>query len=131
MIIKLLLILLSSFLNWAGGYHWLWARRFIMPFAIALFIAIKINIWWLFLACGVPMVICLSLHDQNRGVWCVLTALGVSFALLVTGHIHWYFWVIYCALNYLIGAILNKNKAGQLIEDIVEGAGFASLIFLI
>jgi hypothetical protein len=102
-----------------------------MPTLIAGFCAFKIGIWWMFFPIFIPFVICLSLHDHNRGVWCSLDALGVSFALLITGHLHWYLWLAYCALNYGVGAILNKNEAGQLIEDTLEGAGLASIVLLI
>ncbi len=131
MILKLLLIPLCSFLNWAGGYHWLWCRRFVMSFVIAFYCALRIKVWWIFFPIMVPFAVCLSLHDQNRGVWCSLDALGASFALLAMGYIHWYFWATYCALNYGIGAIFNKNKAGQLIEDMAEGAGLGSLVLFI
>jgi hypothetical protein len=128
---KIAIVLLSSFLNWAGGYHWLWARRWSMTFLIALGCAFFTHCWWIFPLVMIPMAISLSLHDQNRGVWCVMTSLGASIALLLTGHLAWYWFIVYNVINYVLGWQLVKNKQTQLICDTITGAGFGLIVFLI
>jgi hypothetical protein len=127
---NLLLIAVFAVLNWTRGYHWRPLSIALMSILMGFYWASRLGIWWMLFAVGIPMGVALGLHDQNRGVWCSLVAVGASVVLLVTGHLPWYWFAAYCALNYALGAILVKNKAKQKVIDPVTGAGFGLLIFL-
>ena len=130
--IKIAIILAMAGLNWARGYHWRPPCMIAMTVLMGAYFAILLHAWWLFPLVGLPMYGCLSLHDHNRGTWCSLVALGASFALLVTGHLAWYWFGFYCGFNFLLGWVTNNElKLSQLWEDLITGAGFGSLVFLI
>lgn len=130
LILKLVILSSSAALNALGGYHWLWCRRFVMPAIIAGFIAWHLHIWWIFFAMYLPFCVCLSLHDHNRGAWCSIDAAGASFALLATGHLHWYWFVLYCGGAYFVGWLVNnKLKLNQIPNDCATGAWLGSLVF--
>ena len=131
-LIRILFIAVIALLNYLRGYHYRIPCMSAMTIIMGLWFAITLHHWWLFPLVGLPMYGCLSLHDQNRGVWCSLVALGTSLGLVLTGFLVWYLWLTYIITNYLIGWLTNnKLKLPQLWEDIVTGVGFASLIFLI
>lgn len=130
--IKLAILLLCAYLNWQGGYNTLWCRRFLMPFILAVSCGFFSQWWWAIPAIFIPMAITLSLHNQNRGVWCSIVALSASFALLVTGHLAWYWFIVYCGGNFLIGWVgNNKLKLPQVIIDPLTGGAIGSLVFFV
>jgi hypothetical protein len=45
--IKLITILLAGALNSLGGFHWLFCRRFIMPFILGVSVSVICHTWWL------------------------------------------------------------------------------------
>ena len=132
MFLKLLILLLSSVLNFLRGYHWRPLCIALMAIMFGAYFAIHLHIWWLLFAVGIPLGICLGLHDGNRGAWCSIDALGVSFALLVTGHLFWLWFVLYCGGNYLVGWIgNNKLKLPQVIIDPLTGLALAVIVLLV
>ena len=132
LIVKIIILFLMAILNFLRGYHYRPICMLAMSFLMGLYFAFLFHTWWLFVAIGLPFYGCLSLSDSNRGTWCSIDALGVSFALLVTGHLFWLWFALYCASNYLIGWIgNNKLKLPQVIIDPLTGASLASIIFLI
>ena len=131
--IRFILIALIAYLNYLRGYHYRIPSMIAMTMLTGLYFAIYYHTWWLFAAVGLPMYGCLSLHDGNRGAWCSLVALGASFALLLTGHLAWYWFIAYCGGNYLIGWIMNNPKimgkySIQLYIDLVTGIGFGLIV---
>lgn len=131
LIIKIIVVLLMAILNFTRGYHWRPISMLAMTFIMGAYFSFLYNTWWLFPAVGLPMYGCLSLSNHNRGVWCSLVALGASFALLITGHLFWLWFILYCAGNYLLGWLVNnKLKLPQLPNDLITGAGFGILVFL-
>ena len=135
--INIALLFWIAFLNWARGYHWRPLGIALITFTFASYFAITLHLWWLFLAIGIPTGVCLGLHDHNRGVWCSLVALGISFALLVSGHLAWYWFIAYCGGNFLLGWIINNPKivgeklSQQKYIDPITGMGFASIFFMV
>lgn len=130
--IKIAFLIWLASLNFLRGYHWRPLGIALMSISMGLWVAIALKTWWLLFACGVPMGVCLGLGDHNRGVWCSLVALGASFALLITGHLFWLWFVLYCGGNYLLGWVCcNKLKLPQPIIDPITGAGFGVIVFLI
>lgn len=130
--IKIVLLLWLAGLNWARGYHWRPLGIALITLTLGTYFAIDLKLWGLLIAIGIPTGICLGLHDHNRGVWCSIVALGASFALLITGHLHWYWFVAYCGGNYLLGWICNNElKLVQKVIDPITGIGFGSLILLV
>ena len=129
-LIRIAILVILAYLNYLRGYHYRMPCMIAMSMLMGLYWAIYLHIWWLFPLVGLPMFGCLTLHDHNRGVWCSLVALGASFGLLVTGHLHWYWFIVYCAGNFGLGYLMvNKLKATQLWADLVTGAGFGILVF--
>ena len=133
--IKILIVLLMAVLNYTRGKHWRPISMLAMTFIMGSYFAILYHTWWLFIVVGGPMYGCLTLPDGNRGVWCSLVALGASIALLLTGHLAWYWFIVYCGGNFLLGWIANKPKiwgkwSNQFTVDMITGAGFGALVFL-
>ena len=103
MLIKLLLVILFAVLNFLRGYHWRPLCIALMVLTMGLYGAFITHLWYMLFFIAIPMGICLGLQDQNRGIWCSLVALGASVALLSFGYLAWYWWVVYCALNFALG----------------------------
>lgn len=58
-----------------------------------------------------------------------MAALCLSVGLLATGHLHWYFFLPYLAVNFTLeNALKNVN---QKIGDPVIGAGFSAIVWLV
>ena len=132
MILKIALLIICAVLNWWGGYSWHNARRFIMSSLIAGYCAWQIATWWTFFPIVIPFMLCLSLQDDNRGLWCFLCAVSASSFLFFFGHIHLIAWIAYCLGNGLIGWVVNdKLKLNQFWNDVIEGPGLALVIFLL
>lgn len=137
---KLTIVLICAGLFSYGGFSWHNARRFLMPLILTITCSMAVHAFW-----GLTMLLsivflCIGYGDKSafrhifgngwgRGVWGFLVALALSLGLFLTGHIAWYFFAGYLALNFTLeNALKNIN---QVVGDLIIGAGFASIIFLI
>lgn len=128
-IIRFLIIGALAYLNYLRGYHYRIPCMTAMSILMGLYWAFYLHTWWIFPLVGLPMYACLSLHDHNRGVWCSVVALGASFGLLITGHLAWYWFILYCTTNFGLGYLcVNKFKLSQFWTDLITGAGFGLLV---
>lgn len=137
---QIIIVLACSALFWWGGFSWHNARRFILPVVISSSLAFFSHSWWGLTALASIGVFCLGYGEKSpmrhifgngwgRGAWGLLAAIALSVGLFLTGHIHWYFFVPYLALNFTLeNALKNIN---QLIGDPIIGAGFASILFIV
>ena len=131
-LLKLSIMGASAILNFWGGKHWLWCRRFVMSSTIALFFAITLKTWWLFPLIFFPFWGALTLPNHNRGLWCGAVSIGASAALFFLGHMHLCFLISYVLGNAFLGWFMNdKLKADEYKNDVSEGLGFSSEVFLV
>ena len=138
--IKFFIIPICSALFWWGGFSWHNARRFIMPSVLtASCFWITRDLWTLTMLASMGFL-CLGYGDKSplrhvfgdgwgRGVWGLLVALALSLGLFLTGHLAWYFFVPYLAINFTFENALKKIP--QVIGDPIIGASFASVVLLV
>ncbi len=131
--IKIIADLGYGVLNALGGYHWIWARRFIMPFLIGLMVSLQTQIWW----CGILVLpsmgtLCLgyfSGHNWGRALWLFVQSVSLSLGLLLFGHLYWYFFVPYIIGAGILGGLYKNWK--QEIGDFITGCYLGIIILLI
>lgn len=139
--IKIVLLLLCSALFWLGGKCWLPARRFLMPILIggsllwytswdwyALTSISAIGIFCLGYGVNSPLRHCFG-NGWGRGIWGILSGICLSLGVFLTGHLYWFLFVPYLAVNFTFENAL-KNLP-QAIGDPIIGVGFSSIIFIV
>ncbi len=139
--IKIFIVILCAALFWLGGKCWLPARRFIMPFILCCAMIFSSH-WclWAISSLSCMGIFCLGYGEKSplrhcfgngwgRGVWGLLAALTLSFWGIYTGHLAWWFFVPYLALNFTLENALKDTN--QSLGDPFIGAGFASIVLLI
>ena len=138
---KIIIDLICGILNALGGYHWLFCRRYIMPFVISVETCLiewqkKDKQWWEgLLILPVMGTLCLGYFFKKennawgRCLWFTLQALVIGTGCLLTGHIVWYFYIGYIIGSVVLGYIYKDWQ--QIIGDIVTGCYLGSIIFLI
>ena len=135
--LKLILLILLPILNALRGYGKIpFLRRpqciAIMSVSMGLYLAWVCKVWWLFFLCGGLMAGLLSTGDSNRPLWCFLVALGASLGLVLTHHLAWWLFVPYLGLNAFLGWLANNRlKLKQIPNDLVTGAGIATITFIV
>lgn len=139
-IIKLFIALLCSFLFWLGGFSFLSARRFIMPFVLMIAAFWLTHSWICFSLTTAMGFLCLGYGDNSplrhcfgngwgRGVWGLLVAIALSLGLFLFGFISPIFFAFYLILNFTFENALKDIN--QKIGDPIIGFGFASLVFFL
>lgn len=135
LLIKILISSACGVMDMIGGLFWLPARRYFMPIFLAISISIITHILWLgFLILPVCITLSLGYKDFgngnfSRGLWLFVQYLLISGGLLVTNHLHWYFFFPYIILGGILGGSLVKIFAP--IGDFIEGFILGSIVFLI
>lgn len=140
MILKIVELLVCAGLFAWGGYSWHNARRFIMPLTLALSLAWIAQSWWGLLSITSSAAFCLGYGDKSwlrrvfgdgwgRGVWGLISALCIASALALTGHVVWYYFLLYLALNFTLENALKNWQ--QIIGDLIIGLGFGVLVFMV
>lgn len=135
------ILLISSALFWLGGFSFLPARRFIMPFILTI-TSLYLTHWnWYCLSMLSCMgIFCLGYGDNSplrhifgngwgRGIWGLLGALALSLGLFLTGHLVWYLLIPYLVVNFILENALKDIP--QFIGDPIIGLGFSSIVLLI
>lgn len=134
-LIKLLTDLTCGVLNSLGGFCWLPARRFIMPFVIGVSFFLITHIWWtLFLPLPAMGTLCLGYSkdgNSGRGLWLFIQAGALSLGITLTGHI-FYSWICFIPYVVLAGVLggIYKNWP-QTIGDLITGCYLGSILFLV
>lgn len=123
----------AGLLDALGGYHWLFARRFILPFALGVVMSIITGTWWLGLTI-LPAMVTLSLGyfgqgNFGRALWLVLQAFTMGFGCLITHHLAWYVYLPYLAGAGLLGGLYRNWK--QPVGDLVTGLWLGSMVFFV
>lgn len=138
--IKILLSLTCSALFWWGGHSFKVARRFIMPFILALGCYLYTGTIWCIsqftamasfsLGYGVDSVFKhIFGNGWGRSVWGLLGALALSLGLFVAGHLSLIHFLAYLAVNFVLENALKDIN--QKIGDPIIGLGFSSIIFIV
>lgn len=133
-LVKLAIDAICGVLNSLGGFHFLWMRRYIMPFVLAIAASIQLHILWIGLVV-LPVIgtLCLGYFGKGshfgRGLWLFLQSLVIGIGLLLTGHIYWYFFLPYIVISGVLGGSLVNLF--QPIGDFIEGFWLGSIILLI
>jgi hypothetical protein len=132
-IFKIIIDLICGALNAWGGYSWHNARRFIMPTMIGLAVAFITSVWWaMFLPLPAMGTLCLGYHSYGnfgRALWIGLQCFALGLGLLLTGHLHWYFYLPYIVGGCVLGGLYRNWQ--QIIGDICTGCYMGLIIFLI
>lgn len=137
---KILIALVGSGLFFWGGYSWHNARRFILPTILALSLAWITHSWWALTSLSVIGIFCLGYGEKSplrhcfgdgwgRGIWGLLSAIAISLSLLLAGHICWWLWLPYLAINFTLENALKNIP--QVIGDPIIGLGLCSIVFII
>ena len=133
--VKLIIASLCGILDSIGGYCFVPARRFIMPFVLAIAVSIISRTWWL--GIGVLLIIptlCLGYKDFgkgnfSRGMWLFVQYVLCGLVMTITGHLSWYLYLPYCVLGGVLGGSLVS--VWQPLGDLIEGFMLGSIIFII
>ena len=132
-ILKIITDLLCGVLNAIGGWEFLPARRFIMPFVLGISTSIVTQVWWTgLLILPVMGALCLgyfSGSNWGRAFWLFLQAVVLGLGLALTGHIVWYFYLVYVIGAGVLGGIYKNWN--QLLGDFISGIYLSSIIWLI
>lgn len=127
-----------------GGNGEKWARRYVVPFLLALFSAIMLGVWWLFFACYATMQIYAIGYGEDSFLWWISGGKGWlarglagllygvlgSLPVFIITH-DWGLYAVYSVANFVIGAVLDYFKVIDEIIERVIGAGVGSLVFYI
>lgn len=134
--IKLIAIAVCGGLFSLGGFSFLAARRFIMPFILAIMVSTATNTWWTGLMV-LPVIVTLSLgyknfgqHNFARALWLMVQAVVIGIGLTLTGHLNWFLFIPYCITAAVLAGILN-NRLPQIFGDLIFGGILASVLLLI
>ena len=139
--IKLLIVLICSALFWVGGKWNHNAKRFVMPFILAISALFITHFdWWTLTMLSTMGIFCLGYGEDSplhhifgngwgRGVWGLLAGLTLSTGLFFSGHLHLYFYLPYLALSFTLENVLKDLN--QNLGDPLIGAGFGLILFLI
>ena len=141
-----LLILVSDFiggvLDALGGYHWLFARRFILPFVLGAIASVSgcvhagnLSEWWIGFLC-LPAMGTMTLgypsgDNWGRGLWLFIQAIALGIGLTVFHHImwSWFVFVPYVILAGALGGIYKNWK--QTVGDFVTGTYLGTILFFV
>ena len=140
MIIQIACIVLSAVLFAWGGYSQKWLRRFVLPLILTAAMFYLSHSWYSLFSLLSVVALSMGYGDNSifrhvfgngwgRGVWGLLVGLCLSLGLFLSGHIYWYFLVPYLILSFTLeNALKNIN---QIIGDLIIGAAFAVIVFMI
>lgn len=133
---KLATICICAVLFSLGGYCFLPARRFIMPFILAIAISVITGIWWSGLLVT-PVIGTLCLGYKNfgsgnfaRAIWLGLQALVIGLGLAITGHLFPILYIPYIVIAAILCGIFN-NRLPQIFGDLVFGGWLGIIVLLV
>lgn len=125
---QLFIMIVCGALNALGGYHWLFCRRYIMPFVLAIgFFIVTQNVWVGLTVLPVIGTLCLGYFGNGfwgRGSWLALQAFVIGLGAFVTGHLVWFLYAPNVLLALLAGGFLYNISQ-------IEGDVFFGLILSI
>jgi hypothetical protein len=141
-----LLILLSDLiggiLDALGGYHWLFARRYIMPFLFGVVASVSaviyehnLSSWWIGIlvlpAMGTMTLGYPNGKNSGRGLWLFIQAVALSLGLTIFHHILWTWFVFipYVVLAGVLGGIYKNWK--QTVGDFVTGTYLGCILWFV
>lgn len=138
--IKLAVIAVCAALFWLGGYRFLAARRFIMPTILSLTCLVALHTLLALTMLSTIGVFCLGYGEKSplrhifgngwgRGVWGLLAGTCLSLGLFLTGHLFWWIFLPYLALNFTLENALKNIP--QWLGDPLIGLGFSSIVIFI
>lgn len=134
-ILEIIADIVAGVLDSLGGFHWLFARRYIMPFILGVCISIISHTWWLGLTI-LPVMGTLCLGYKNfgtgnfsRAMWLFVQAVVIGLGVTITGHLHWYFYVPYIIGAGVLGGVYKNWK--QQIGDLVTGCWLGIIVFFV
>lgn len=132
-LIKLIIDGICGILNAWGGHSFLFARRYLIPFLLAVNASLLTHLWWVGLML-LPVIGTLSIgysKDSNfgRALWIGMQCFVLGLGLFLTHHLAWYFYVPYVIFGCVLGGIYRNWF--QIIGDTVTGCYLGLIIFMI
>ncbi len=123
-------------------------------FILALYLAIKLKIWWLFLACGMtynairigygnyspldddkPILLASWTHDSSgewvRLLWGLLVSVLGALPLVLGHYLGFWEYMAYVNLNMVVNYSVSKFKLGVYLTDTLVAGAVASIIFFV
>lgn len=132
-IYKFILVAIAGIIDAMGGYRFLWARRYLMPFLIGVGISVATQMWWTgFLVLPALGTLCIGYSGGKwliRGLWMALQAFAIGLGLFLAHFIAWYFYVPYILISGILGATLYNID--QVVGDFIFGSFLASIVFMV
>lgn len=133
LLIKLFADILGGVLNALGGFHWLFCRRFILPFVIGVSASIVAHAWWLGIAVLPAMgTLCLgypSGANWGRGFWLFIQAVAFGLGITALGHLTWFVFIPYAIGAGVLGGLYKNIE--QVLGDFITGCYLSGIIFFV
>lgn len=132
-LILFMVCVLSGLLDFLGGFHWLFCRRYFIPILLGITVSLITHTWWLGLCC-LPAIGTLSIgysKDGNfgRALWIGLQCFVLGLGVVLFQHLSVWFYVPYVIGGCVLGGLYRNWP--QVIGDLVTGTYLASFIFLV
>ena len=131
--IKIIISFICGVLGAWGGYNFLPARRFILPVVLGFGVSVVTHIWWsgvlVFPLCGTLCIGYANTGKWWRGMWAFIQAVTAGVGLLLTGHLAWYFYILYCILAGVLGGLYIDWE--QILGDLCLYSYLGSIILLV
>lgn len=135
LIVKIISVILCGICDAIGGYSNHNFRRFIMPCVLAVTVSISTHILWLGLLV-LPVIGVLVLGYKrfgegnfSRGMWLFVVSVAASLGLLLTGHLTWYYLLIYTIGSGVLGGSLVS--LWQPLGDFIEGCWLGMIVVFV
>jgi hypothetical protein len=140
MIAQITTIIASGLFFAAGGKNFLMARREFVPAFIAADCFYTTHSLWCLTQLSAILFLSLGYGVNSkfrhifgdcwgRGFWGLLVAIALSLGLFLTGHMAWYWFMAYLLIGFFFEPLFKNLQ--QVFGDIIIGAGFSSIVFLI
>ena len=140
-LLRIAIMLASAQLWRMGGDGQKWARRYVLPGVLSIFLALFLQTWWLFPACFATMQIFAIGYGEDSFLWKISGGRGYlarglagllygvlgSLPVFIVTH-DWGLYAIYSISNFAIGAILDYFKVIDEVIERVIGFGVGSIV---
>jgi hypothetical protein len=143
-LLRIAIMLASAQLWRMGGDGQKWARRYVLPGVLSIFLALFLQTWWLFPACFATMQIYAIGYGEDSWLWKISGGRGWlarglagllygvlgSLPVFIVTH-DWMLYAIYSISNFAIGAILSYYKVKDVIIERVIGGVVGTIVFYV
>ena len=153
-LIKVFTMLLIAYLWYEGGGKRAWMRDILVPIILALFLAVYLKTWWVFLSVGAtaqmirlgygafdpehddkPSLLASLTKDRSgeviRAIWGLLVSVWIGSSLFFGGFLSGGGYLSFMLINVFINYCVCKFKLSVVPTDILVGLGVSCIILLL